>query len=254
VHHPDSFQHTMKTGILLFVFLFLFGQSNAQQAEGRMIISQLQANFYIVTTFKPIDGKPFPSNSMYVVTDGGVLLIDTPWNENEVLPLLDSIWKRHGQKVVLCVVTHAHADKTAGLDILKKIGIPTYSSLQTHAFALEKSEKQAAFCFLKDTTFQIGHLILQTYYPGEGHTKDNLVIWFPAQKVLYGGCLVKSVEANSLGNIADANLDAWPVTIKNLARKFPDAAYIIPGHQDWHSTDALTHTLKLLKESKSSTK
>ncbi len=212
-------------------------------------ISRLVNNFYIYTTCQPVNGEPFPSNSMYVVTSAGVILIDTPWDENQTKPLLDSIWKRHAQKVVLCVVTHFHDDRTAGLDILKENGVTTYSSSQSKVLGMERSDKLAMHCFLKDTTFITGNISFETFYPGEGHTKDNLVIWFPEQKILYGGCLVKSSETKSLGNTADANLKAWPGTIGRLIQKYPHARYVIPGHQGWKNKRALKHTLHLLKRS-----
>jgi glyoxylase-like metal-dependent hydrolase (beta-lactamase superfamily II) len=234
----------------LFLLLIAGFPVKAQLPEAGLAISPLINNFYIYTTYRLIDGMPFPSNSLYVITNVGAVLIDTPWNENQTEPLLDSIWKRHGKKVILCIVTHSHADRTAGLDILNQKGIPTFSSLQTKQLCAEKSEKQPSLYFTRDTSFQIGQLTLQTFYPGEGHTKDNLVIWFPQQKVLYGGCLVKSCQTGNLGNIADANLQEWPNTIKNLIQKFPEARYIIPGHQDWRSKKALKHTLSLLRNFK----
>ena len=44
-----------------------------------------------------------------------------------------------------------------------------------------------------------------THLTGEGHTKDNIVIWFDIEKILYCGCFVKSTESIELGNIVDAN-------------------------------------------------
>lgn len=209
-------------------------------------IAHLSGNFYIYTTYKLLNGNPFPSNSMYVVTDSGVVLIDTPWNPEETNPLLDSIEKKHQKKIILCVVTHYHDDRTSGLDILKKKGIKTYASQKTNELAKANSEKTAAFQFTKDTTFKIGGLTFETFYPGEGHTKDNIVIWFPKEKILYGGCFVKSTEAPGLGNIADADLAKWPLSIKKVMKKYPDPAFIIPGHQGWQSRKALKHTLNLL--------
>jgi len=233
-----------------FIAIALSLSAYSQKTDPGLSISKLQDDFYIYTTYQPIDGSPFPSNSMYIVTTAGVVLIDTPWDESQTAPLLDSIWKRHALKVILCVVTHSHDDRTAGLDILNQKGIPTYSSLQSKMLAIQKSEKKAGHCFTKDTTFKAGNISFETFYPGEGHTKDNLVVWFPAQKILYGGCLVKSMEAKGLGNIKDANLDAWPGSIQMVQQKFKHPNYIIPGHMGWRSKKALKHTLKLLKNAK----
>jgi hypothetical protein len=72
-----------------------------------------------------------------------------------------------------------------------------------------------------------------TYYPGPGHASDNIVIWFETERVLYGWCLVKSVDDNSLGNLSDANVPAYPKTIRNVINKCKRPRYIIPGHNDW---------------------
>ncbi|HXB45547.1 MAG TPA: hypothetical protein VNV85_15885, partial [Puia sp.] len=88
----------------------------------------------------------------------------------------------------------------------------------------------------------------QTYYPGEGHTPDNIVIWFDKEKILYGGCLIKSTEADNIGNLEDANVKEYATTIENVQKKFKFPKYIIPGHQDWTSTRSLEHTLKLARQ------
>jgi metallo-beta-lactamase class B len=111
------------------------------------------------------------------------------------------------------------------------------------------NEKQAEFYFTKDTSFKIGDAKFETYYPGEGHTKDNIVIWFDQQKILYGACFVKSTDNNSLGYITDANLKAWPQSVKNVLAKYhPD--YVIPGHFSWQNKNSLLHTLALLQTAK----
>ncbi len=95
--------------------------------------------------------------------------------------------------------------------------------------------------------FTVGGRSFTAYYPGEGHTRDNIVVWFPEARLLYGGCLVKSTEATDLGNVTEANLAAWPVTLRNVSRKFPRPRYVIPGHQSWASTESLQHTVELLE-------
>ena len=102
--------------------------------------------------------------------------------------------------------------------------------------------------FEKDTVFRVGRYSFQTFYGGEGHTRDNIVIWFGQDRVLYGGCLVKSMEAKDMGNIADANVEAWPNTIRKVQRRFPRPAFVVTGHQSRASTQSLKHALELLRE------
>jgi metallo-beta-lactamase class B len=232
----------MKTILVLFI-LFSISASGQSKLE----ISHLTGNFYIYTTYKDFNGAPFPSNSMYVVTNDGVVMIDTPWDSTQFQPLLDSIERRHNKKVVMCIATHFHDDRTAGFDFLKSKGIQTWSSRNTFELCKKENNSQAEFTFANDTTFTVGGLTFNTFYPGEGHTSDNIVVWFPHEKVLYGGCFVKSTEATGLGNIEDANVAEWANSIRRVMKEFPGLAYIIPGHNGWKSNASLKHTLRLLQ-------
>lgn len=98
--------------------------------------------------------------------------------------------------------------------------------------------------------FEVGNYNFETYYAGEGHTKDNIVVWFGRNEILYGGCLIKSTESNNLGNIADANLQEWQPTNKKVIRKYPRPKFVIPGHYGWSSNKELQHTLKLLESAR----
>lgn len=230
--------------IIAFTGLVYSQVSNNKSLE----INYLTKDYYIFTTYKPINGNLFPSNGMYCVTDSGVVLFDTPWDTTQFKPLLDSIFKRHNKKVVLCIATHYHDDRTAGLEYYKSKGIKTYTTRQTYYLCKQFSEKQAEYFFVNDTVFTIGKHSFETFYPGEGHTKDNIVIWCANAKILYGGCLVKSTENQGLGHIADSNLGAWGATIKKIIKKYPKRNYVIPGHFGWSSNKALQHTLKLLRQ------
>jgi metallo-beta-lactamase class B len=237
-----------KTSLCLLTCIFTYCLG-AQTKNNKLDISHLHGNFYIYTTYKTLEGGAlFPSNSMYLVTDSGVALFDTPWDSTQFQALLDSIEKRHHKKVVLCISTHYHDDRTAGLEFFRQKGIRTYTSYQTYQLCLLHHEKQPAHYFVSDTTFTLGGHHFSTFYPGEGHTPDNIVVWFNNEKILYGGCLVKSTDNSGLGNIADANLIAWPVSIKRLTKQFPKPAYVIPGHFSWTNNKSLKHTLRLLKK------
>ena len=221
--------------------------SDPEKQSNNLKISHLTGDYYIYETYDIFKGVRLPASSMYIVTSVGVVLIDTPWQETQVQPLLDSIAKRHHKKVVLCLVTHSHNDKTAGLDALRKHGVKTYSSKQTLDLCRQNKEKEAEFYFTKDTTFTVGNHTFQTYYPGEGHAPDNTVVWCADAKMLYGGCLVKSTESSGIGNIADANLKEWPSSIKKVMKKYPNPKYVVPGHYSWKSNKGLKHTLELLQ-------
>jgi metallo-beta-lactamase class B len=238
----------MKHSSVVIVWLCLMSLTNALAQP--LKIQRLTDSVYVYTTYKPFNGQPFPSNSLYMVSDAGIVMIDTPWDTTQTQPLLDSIQHRHHQGVAMCLVTHFHDDRTGGLDILKRNGIATYSTLKTHVLCVANNEKQAEHIILNDTAFVVGRTTFETFYPGEGHTSDNIVVWFAREKVLYGGCLVKSIESKGLGNVADANVSAWSQSIDNVMRKYGKAKFVVPGHQNWSSTKALKHTKKLLAQNR----
>jgi len=236
----------MRSITILSVFLFILSGATGQVPTRSLIITHLTGDFYIYTTYGSYQGNPVPANGMYLVTSLGVVMFDTPWDSSSFQPLLDSIKIKHKKEVVLCIATHFHADRTAGLEYYKRKGIRTYTTKQTDDFSKIRNEKRAEFLIYKDTSFTIGQHRFQTYYGGQGHTPDNIVIWFDKEKILYGGCLVKSTEAGDLGNLSDANVKAWSVTIKNIQYKFQNPNYIIPGHLNWQSKVSLAHTLDLI--------
>lgn len=236
------------TGIIVCLILSVIGF--AQENKKDIVITHLTGDCFIYTTYNTFRNTKVPSNSMYIVTRDGIVMIDTPWDTTQFQPLLDSIQARHNKPVVLCVSTHFHADRTAGLAFLRDKGVKTYTSKRTYDLCATRGEKQSEFYFTKDTTFKVGGRVLQTYYPGEGHAPDNIVVWYGKDKVLYGGCFVKSTDNTDLGNLSDANVRLWPASINKTIKKFPARAYVIPGHFGWENRKSLEHTLQLLKQSK----
>lgn len=236
---------TIKSLIVFFALLFSF-QSWSQ--TNRLDIKHLTGNFYVYITYNDYKGTLYPANSMYVVTKDGVVMIDTPWDENQMIPLLDSIEKRHHKKVVMSISTHFHADRTAGLNILKSKGIKTYSSLKTWEMCRKFKEQEAEYHFTKDTTFRVGEYTFKTYYPGEGHAPDNIMVWFEKDKVLYGGCFVKSTESTDVGNLSDANPLEWENSLARAIKKYPAPKYLIPGHLSWANPKSMQYTLEMVKK------
>jgi len=188
------------------------------------------------------------SNGLYFLTDKGAVMIDTPWDTTQFQPLLDSIEFKHKKKVVLCIATHSHEDRTGGLEYYKQKGIKTFATEQTDIICKERGEKRAEFLIFQDTVFAVGQYTFQTYFGGAGHTPDNIVIWFPKDKLLYGGCLVKSTDASDLGYLGDADTKQWSTTIQKIKQKFGQPSYVIPGHQNWTNKKSLNHTTTLLRQ------
>ncbi|MBN1290826.1 MAG: hypothetical protein JXB48_03225 [Candidatus Latescibacteria bacterium] len=86
---------------------------------------------------------------------------------------------------------------------------------------------------------------VEIYYPGETHTEDNTVVYFKGKSLLFGGCMVKSMNSQSLGFTGDANLEEWPKSIKKVIERYTGDIIVIPGHGKWGYRNLLIHTLVL---------
>lgn len=240
----------MRTTILIITFIFTLTNIFGQTKEAKLKISHLTGEFYIYTTYSTYEGDQVPANGMYLVNNDGVVLFDTPWDTTQFQPLLDSIKLRHNKNVVLCIATHWHSDRTAGLEYYRQKGIKTYTTVLTDELSKKNNKKRAEFLMTKDTIFNVGQYSFETYYPGQGHTADNIVIWFSREKILYGGCLIKGVDAENLGYLGDANIKEYETTLKNVQKKCPNPKYIIISHSDWNNINSLKHSIKLAKKLK----
>lgn len=240
----------MRTIIFTITFVFSLNNIFGQVENTNLKIVQLTGDFYIYTTYNTYQENKVPANGMYLVTDKGVVMFDTPWDTTQFQPLLDSIKLRHNKNVVLCFATHWHSDKTAGLEYYRQQGIKTYTTIFTDELSKKNNKKRAEFLMTKDTVFNEGQYAFETYYPGQGHTEDNIVIWFNKEKILYGGCLIKGADDENLGYLDDGNINAYEATLKNVQKKCRKPKFIVVAHSDWKNIHSLKHSLKMAKKLK----
>lgn len=233
----------MRSFLLTLLFVFAFTQIFAQ--SDKLKITHLTGDFYIYTTYNQYNNSQVPANGMYLISSKGVIMFDTPWDTTQFQPLLDSIKARHKKDVIACFVTHWHADKTAGLEYYRSLGIRTYTTVLTDQLSAQNNMKRAEFLMSKDTLFRFGQYSFEVYYPGHGHTIDNIVIWFNKEKVLYGGCLIKGADDDSLGYLGDASITDYAGTLKKVKKYCSNPRHIIVAHSDWNNLNSLNHSIEM---------
>lgn len=243
----------MRTILLTIALIFSLSNIFGQTENAKLKISQLTGDFYIYTTYNTYQESQVPANGMYLVTNDGVVMFDTPWDTTQFQSLLDSIKLKHNKSVVLCFATHWHSDKTAGLEYYRQQGIKTYTTVLTDELSKKNNKKRAQFLMAHDTVFNVGQYAFETYYPGPGHTEDNIVIWFEKEKVLYGGCLIKGADDEDLGYLGDGNAIEYAATLKKVQKKCRNPKFIVIAHSDWKNLNSLRHTLMMAKELKKKT-
>jgi glyoxylase-like metal-dependent hydrolase (beta-lactamase superfamily II) len=237
----------MKKSVKAFTVLFLF-LANFFYAQVRDFVIEppLNSKLYLYKTFGVFGGKEYSTNALYLITKKGVVLFDVPWQKTQYQSLMDTIKKRHNLPVIAVFATHSHADRAGDLSFYNNKGIKTYATAKTNEL-LKKEGKATSNNLIKTgKKYKIGGEEFIVDFLGEGHTADNVVVWFPKYNVLDGGCLVKSSSAVDLGYTGEANVQQWPLTMKNLQAKYPSSAKVIPGHDEWKGNDHVKHTLELL--------
>jgi metallo-beta-lactamase class B len=233
---------------MLLLTLSLAAPAPEVRAEkSRIELHRVSDTVWVHTTWKIAEGQQTPSNGLLIVTTEGLVLVDTPWGADQTQELLDLSQERFGMQVRLAVITHAHEDRIGGIGALMARYVATISTKTTARLA-ERQGYQTPEPRLDDrcTRLEVGGVLLEVYFPGEGHTADNMTVWLPSERVLFGGCLVKAASSVSVGNAEDANLGEWPQTLDRLLAKYPGAQVVIPGHGPRGGISLIGHTRDLL--------
>ncbi len=215
---------------------------------------------------------PWPGNSMVVVMKSSdLVLVDTPYTPEATREVLEWVETQLGKREITAINTGFHYDNLGGNSYLIEQGIPVYGSELTVKLLEERGEEMRAMTldWLQSPQYQryykahealsyvapthlfnleeglhleFGDEIVQVYYPGPSHAPDNVVVYFPSQKVLFGTCMI--IGGDKVGNTSDADLDAWPESVRNLTRF--DFDLLVPGHGNRIDPGLLEHTVDLL--------
>lgn len=211
-----------------------------------IFLEQLSENVFLHETFGDLEGVGrFGANGLVVISGREALLIDTPWNDRLTSELADWFLNRKGITIAHVVGGHSHADCLGGLGEMHRRGVKSYGFRLTAEIARKKGHPVPQKIFDGAMTLILGKKKIVMQYCGPGHTLDNIVIWLPEEKILFGGCLVKAMNWKSLGFMGEGDLASYPGTLENVINLFPDAEIVVPGHGQWGSLQLIVHTRQL---------
>lgn len=213
-----------------------------------LVITQVSPNVYQHTSFLQTESfGNVPCNGMIVHNNNETVVFDTPVNDEISEELIQWIQNSLKSKINAVVPTHFHDDCLGGLNAFHKHHIPSIANSKTIEIAKEKKLPVPLKSFTNQEKIAVGNQFAELYFFGEGHTKDNIVVYYPNEKVLFGGCLIKELNAGK-GNLADANEAAWAETATKLKITITDAEVVIPGHGLTGNTDLIDYTIKLFTQ------
>lgn len=240
----------MKTTILLLCIFILAvtgvpAQDKIDRVDKNIGLTKLADQVFLIQTSYSCNGN-LDCNHLLILDRNDVVLVNTPARDSMTAVLLRVIETKFGKKVTRVFVSHFHDDSSGGLNETASRGIISYSLDKTRDLLVTEN-KNIDVVFTDSLSIQLQTSSLQFWFLGAGHSVDNSLVWLPAEKILFGGCLLKSGNAKGKGNIQDADLKAWPETVQKAKTKFSQAKIVIPGHMAIGDTSIFSHTLNILK-------
>lgn len=192
--------------------------------------------------------KPIPSNGLIVEDGDTLIMVDTAWGEKATESLLEKVKVEIGKPVTKLIITHHHLDKLAGVDVMEFEGVEVFTHPLTPIKAVNSGYPvpNTSVAALKEATSRTKVGTVEIAYPGAAHAEENLIVYVPSQKILYGGCAIKGAEANSMGNLSDADLKAWPVSLNWVKATYPETQTVVPGHGKGADLSLIDKTLGMI--------
>ena len=207
------------------------------------------------------------TNSLFYIGDSSVTVVGATWTPDTAkelaarvrsltdLPIREVIdtspdpewsggnayWRDAGTEVVAATVTCDELSRTWSLTVAEvRLSHPGYPQLP-----LASPTK----CLPSQFGLQNG--AVRAYYLGPSHTRADIFVYFPKEEVLDAGSILKPF----LGNMAKANVEEYPKTLRKLQDLRLNIRMIISGH--WsavHGPDLVDHYLDLLVRSRPAVK
>lgn len=243
---------------ILFIVVFIVDSNLYAQSENEpssqevyksddLIIIQITENSFVHTSFKHTnDFGNVPCNGLIIRNANEVIVFDTPPEDKTSEELIKWINETLNCKIKGIIPTHFHDDCLGGLKVFHKHKIPSYAFIKTIDLTKDNNYVTPQNSFRDSITLNVGNEIVFVKFFGEGHTIDNVIGFFPSEKVMFGGCLIKSLNAGK-GYLGDANVVEWSTTVEKIKNELVSVNIIVPGHGKFGSKKLLDYTIDLFK-------
>lgn len=215
----------------------------------KLKVIQISAHAYVHISYKQTtDFGYVPCNGLIVINSNQSIVFDTPTNDSSSLELIKWITENLHCTIKAIVPTHFHDDCLGGLQEFHQHKIPSFANKRTIELAKQNNMVIPENGFIDSLVLTLGNEKVTAKFFGEGHTKDNVVGYFAKDEILFGGCLIKELNA-SKGYLGDANLLTWSSTVSNVKKAYPNVKIVVPGHGNFGNKKLLNYTINLFKPS-----
>ena len=250
------FKTRIQTAVLTLSLILIF-QGASAFADGAKTIEVLK-NVYTI-----VNGDGVDSNTTFIITQEGVIVIDTRPTPVEAKKVMQEIRKRTDLPIVYTINTHYHGDHTFGNQVFrdsktiiahKNVRKTLIESGQEHltffkTFNLPGMDEVVVTLpnVVYETKMDIwlGEYHLELLYRGRGHTDGDTIVYIPHLHTVIAGDLVFNKKIPYMG---DAYIDEWIKTLDYIEDLKNET--VIPGHGEVGgrpSVIAMKHYLLNLK-------
>ena len=237
--------------LLVLTVTVIYGQKDSYKISDDIKLIKIENGFYIHKTWHNFPGfGRVGSNGLVFIKNGKAILIDTPGTNEQTEKLYNFLHDSLKTEIKKVISGHSHEDCTGGLSFLHSAGIESISGDKTAKICKKQNITVPKKTFSEEYKFDFeGKKVICKYF-GRGHTIDNIVVYFPEDKILFGGCLIKSLGSKSLGNIKEADIKNWDKTVEKIKKNFKEIRFVIPGHGKYGNSDLLDGTINLVQKHK----
>jgi len=165
-------------------------------------------------------------NVAVYITNEGIILVDDKF-EYDFNDILDKVKSVSGQPIKYVLNTHHHGDHTgSNAKFLPTAEIISHVNARKNIIDL-KQPGAPRVTFSQETSVFLGGKEVRARYFGRGHTNGDVMIYFPALKVLHTGDLMAG-SSPLIDYGGGGSLVEWTATLDEALKM--DFDTVIPGH------------------------
>ncbi len=171
-----------------------------------------------------------PGNTTALITNEGVVLVDDKF-EVDFANIVAEVKKLTPQPIKYVINTHHHGDHSGSNAKMAALGAQLIASEQARENMVDaKQPGQPVMTFNGSAQVHLGGKDVRMYYFGRSHTNGDIVVLFPAQRVLAAGDMFTYGDATPelIDYSGGGSAKEWTSTLDKALQL--DFETVVPGH------------------------